>query len=85
MEPWQRYMALGSLGEQITYPEVPDLSNPDVVARLHELMRCVRLEHLVEREGGFAKIAAWANILSLGEQQRLGMARLFYHKPKYVN
>jgi ABC-type uncharacterized transport system fused permease/ATPase subunit len=82
--PHTRYTALGSLGEQITYPDVPDLSDAAVVARLHELMRCVRLEHLVEREGGFAKVAPWANILSLGEQQRLGMARLFYHQPKYA-
>ena len=42
------------------------------------------LEYLVEREGGLDAVVDWGAQLSLGEQQRLGMARLFYHTPKFA-
>ena len=53
-------------------------------SRLRELLREVDLEYLVEREQGGAEEVNWGDLLSLGEQQRLGMARLFYHKPKFA-
>ena len=43
----------------------------------------VDLEYLLERYP-LDKEVNWGNELSLGEQQRLGMARLFYHKPKFA-
>ena len=55
--------------------------------RLRELLREVDLEYLVDREEGPLPLGAapnWGELLSLGEQQRLGMARLFYHKPKFA-
>lgn len=53
-------------------------------ARLRELLTEVDLEYLIEREGGIDSIVDWGAQLSLGEQQRLGMARLFYHTPKFA-
>ena len=51
---------------------------------LRRLLSEVDLEYLVEREGGLDAVVDWGSQLSLGEQQRLGMARLFYHKPKFA-
>jgi len=54
------------------------------VTRLRHLLREVDLEYLVDREEGLGAEVNWGELLSLGEQQRLGMARLFYHKPKFA-
>ncbi|WOL12539.1 hypothetical protein Cni_G21306 [Canna indica] len=51
-------------------------------AHLKSILEDVRLVYLLEREGWDAT-TNWEDVLSLGEQQRLGMARLFFHHPKY--
>ncbi|KAL2332768.1 hypothetical protein Fmac_013981 [Flemingia macrophylla] len=43
----------------------------------------VDLEYLLDRYPPDKEVN-WGDELSLGEQQRLGMARLFYHKPKFA-
>ncbi|KDD72285.1 hypothetical protein H632_c3578p0, partial [Helicosporidium sp. ATCC 50920] len=52
-------------------------------AELDALMGVVRLGYLVEREGGWDAVRDWGDVLSLGELQRLGMARLFFHRPRF--
>jgi len=48
-------------------------------------MEWVNLKNIVERDPqGFNTLCDWADILSGGEKQRIGMARLLYHKPKYA-
>ena len=61
-------------------------SQSDVISakELRRLLSEVDLEYLVEREGGLDAVVDWGSQLSLGEQQRLGMARLFYHRPKFA-
>jgi hypothetical protein len=44
----------------------------------------VGLSHLIDRYPDLAAVSNWADVLSLGEQQRLGMARLFFHGPKFA-
>lgn len=56
-----------------------------------ELLKLVGIDYLVERwqkdmpegESGWDYETKWEDVLSLGEQQRTGMARLFFHKPKF--
>jgi putative ATP-binding cassette transporter len=51
---------------------------------LHQILQQVNLPNLVERCGGFEVERDWADVLSLGEQQRIAFARLLIAKPKYV-
>jgi len=53
-------------------------------ADVQELLASVRLEKLVAREGGWGAENDWNDVLSGGEKQRVAMARLLYHKPKYA-
>jgi len=51
---------------------------------LLELLKQVRLEYIVGREGGWDKDNDWNDVLSGGEKQRMAMGRLIYHKPTYA-
>eukprot|EP00457_Paulinella_chromatophora_P000498 gb/GEZN01000498.1/.p1 GENE.gb/GEZN01000498.1/~~gb/GEZN01000498.1/.p1 ORF type:complete len:1324 (+),score=253.94 gb/GEZN01000498.1/:41-4012(+) len=79
--PQKPYNVLGNLRDQITYPHTEDqegLSDQ----RLRLLLRMVELEYLLDMKAEGA--TNWEEKLSLGETQRLAMARLFWHKPKYA-
>jgi len=54
-------------------------------ADLLGILRILDLEHLVDMypEGWDAE-AEWRDVLSGGLQQRVAMARLFYHRPRYA-
>ncbi|KAL7595665.1 hypothetical protein Lser_V15G30416 [Lactuca serriola] len=50
---------------------------------LKMILENVKLLYLFERERMWDASQNWEDILSLGEQHRLGMARLFFHKPQF--
>ncbi|CAL5222677.1 g5077 [Coccomyxa viridis] len=84
--PQRPYVTMGTLQDQLIYPVERSASQSDVISakELRRLLSEVDLEYLVEREGGLDAVVDWGSQLSLGEQQRLGMARLFYHRPKFA-
>ncbi|RXI04976.1 hypothetical protein DVH24_006233 [Malus domestica] len=82
--PQRPYTAVGTLRDQLIYPLTADQGvEPLTRSGMVELLRNVDLEYLLDRYPPEKEIN-WGDELSLGEQQRLGMARLFYHKPKFA-
>lgn len=79
--PQKPYMLLGSLRDQLLYPQL-ERDVPE--ERLREVLETVRLPDLPERVGGFDVHLDWADVLSLGEQQRLAFARLLINQPGWA-
>ena len=79
--PQRPYMILGSLRAQLLYPA---LHHPVSEAALRQVLEQVHLAELPERVGGLDVELDWADVLSLGEQQRLAFARLLLTKPQYA-
>jgi vitamin B12/bleomycin/antimicrobial peptide transport system ATP-binding/permease protein len=79
--PQKPYMVLGTLRDQLLYPN-PDLKFED--SQLQEILIQVNLPDLAERQGGFDAEQNWSQVLSLGEQQRLIFARLLVNQPSYA-
>ncbi|KAJ8765454.1 hypothetical protein K2173_014576 [Erythroxylum novogranatense] len=82
--PQRPYTAVGTLRDQLIYPLTAEQEvEPLTCSTMLELLKNVDLGYLLDRYPP-EKEVNWGEELSLGEQQRLGMARLFYHKPKFA-
>jgi putative ATP-binding cassette transporter len=78
MLPQRPYFPVGTLRAAIAYPAEASAFSPEQVG---ETLSAVGLPKLALR---LDEDAHWNRTLSLGEQQRLGIARALLHKPQYL-
>ncbi|KAH0564941.1 hypothetical protein GP486_001661 [Trichoglossum hirsutum] len=84
--PQRPYLSIGTLRDQVIYPH-SEMDMRDSGRRDHELSRVleeVKLGYLPDREGGWDCRKEWKDVLSGGEKQRMALARLMYHEPRYA-
>jgi vitamin B12/bleomycin/antimicrobial peptide transport system ATP-binding/permease protein len=78
MLPQRPYFPVGSLKAAIVYPAEASAFSSDQVRGVLIAVGLPQLGSRLEEE------AHWNRILSLGEQQRLGVARALLHAPQYL-
>ncbi|KAL2755793.1 hypothetical protein ACRALDRAFT_1064204 [Sodiomyces alcalophilus JCM 7366] len=84
--PQRPYLSIGTLRDQVIYPDghgdmqEKRKSDDDLKRVLEE----ARLGYLPDREGGWDTRKEWKDVLSGGEKQRMGFARVLYHEPHYA-
>jgi putative ATP-binding cassette transporter len=78
MLPQRPYFPVGSLQAAIVYPAEPSAFSSD---RVSDALISVGLPQLASQ---LEEEAHWNRMLSLGEQQRLGLVRALLHAPQYL-
>jgi vitamin B12/bleomycin/antimicrobial peptide transport system ATP-binding/permease protein len=78
MLPQRPYLPIGSLKAAIVYPAEADTFGSE---RVGDVLTAVGLPQLASR---LEEHAHWNRMLSLGEQQRLGLARALLHQPQFL-
>jgi len=79
--PQRPYMILGTLRGQLLYPNTDrEVSDEELTT----VLKSVNLADIVARCGGFDEELDFGKVLSVGEQQRLAVARVLLSQPRYV-
>jgi putative ATP-binding cassette transporter len=78
MLPQRPYFPVGALGDAVIYPAAPGAFQ---ASQIRDAVIAVGLLDLADR---LNEDDHWNRVLSLGEQQRLGLARALLHMPDYL-
>ena len=84
--PQRPYLSRGTLRDQIIYPDslyefrAKHGSEDD----LRAILKILEIDSVIDRPNGWDSVEEWRDVFSGGLQQRIAMARLFYHKPQYA-
>merc|ERR1712190_617005 len=87
--PQTPYLVSGTLREQVVYPDTVAASSTKhgslraVDCAVNDALRLAGMERFAH-EGLDRTHLEWDDVLSGGEKQRMGWARLFYHSPPYA-
>jgi len=84
--PQRPYLSHGTLRDQVIYPHT-EMDMKEAGRReseLQQILEDTRLGYLRDREGGWDTRKVWKDVLSGGEKQRMAIARLLYHEPRYA-
>jgi len=76
--PQRPYFPIARLGSAVAYPAAPGTFDDDLIKATISAVGLPALADRVDEDGH------WNRMLSLGEQQRLGVARALLHKPDYL-
>ncbi|KAJ9636983.1 uncharacterized protein PV06_08160 [Exophiala oligosperma] len=84
--PQRPYLSRGTLRDQIIYPDTlyEFRAKNGSEEALREILVILEIESILNRPNGWDAVEEWRDVFSGGLQQRIAMARLFYHKPKYA-
>ena len=76
--PQRPYLPIGTLRSAVSYPDHKEAFSDEAIA---EALDAVQLGHLKPR---LDEVGHWTQVLSGGEQQRLGIARALLAKPDWL-
>lgn len=76
--PQMPYLPLASLRDVVSYPSTADEKSE---AQIRDCLRKAGLHQLIDK---LSETEIWGEILPLGQQQRLGVARLLFHRPRWI-
>ncbi|KAI7284992.1 ABC transporter transmembrane region 2 [Hortaea werneckii] len=86
--PQRPYLSPGTLRDQVIYPhtelDMRESGRQTTDTDLQTILDQAKLAYLPTREGGWDTRKTWKDVLSGGEKQRISLARLLYHEPRYA-